>query len=275
MSTTPGNNGLPKVTLHTPDGARAEVYLHGAHLTSWKTADGVERLFLSPRAEFRAGAAIRGGVPVIFPQFSGLGPLPKHGFARNHAWDLIEIGEGMARLRFSGKAETEAVWPHPFTCEMRIQIGGACLEMTLTVVNTGDYPVEFHAALHGYFAIESLGAARVTGLGGLRWRDNPTARDHEDSSPVITFGTEVDRTFFAAGDRVVELEESSRRMRFTQSGFADAVIWNPGPDVGAKIADLEPTDYLRYVCVEAAAIRPSLALAPGGVWTGIQRIEAA
>ena len=28
-------------------GATAEVYTHGAHLASWKTADGVEQLFVS------------------------------------------------------------------------------------------------------------------------------------------------------------------------------------------------------------------------------------
>src|SRR5512146_3353582 len=77
-----GRNNLPKVILHGPDGAQAEVYLHGAQVTSWKAADGLERLFLSERSDFLPGSAIRGGVPVIFPQFNELGPLIKHGFAR-------------------------------------------------------------------------------------------------------------------------------------------------------------------------------------------------
>ena len=68
----PGAGGLPKIVLEAPDGARAELYLHGAHVTAWTPAGaGDERLFLSAASEFRADAAIRGGVPVIFPQFAG------------------------------------------------------------------------------------------------------------------------------------------------------------------------------------------------------------
>lgn len=273
MNTTPGINALPKVLIQSADGAAAEIYLHGAHLTSWKTADGVERLYLSPRSDFQAGAAIRGGVPVIFPQFSGLGPLPKHGFARNHAWELVETGVGMARLRFTGNAETAAVWGHAFACEMTFRIGGRALEMTLGVVNGGAEAFEFHASLHGYFAVESLAEAQVTGLGGLRWRNNPTASVQEGSEEVIGFGGEIDRTFYAAGERTVELRDVGKTYRFTQTGFQDSVVWNPGPEVCAKIADLEPESYLHYVCVEAASILPPVKLAHGAAWTGMQRVE--
>src|SRR5512135_835144 len=95
----PGVNGLPKVVLANPDGSRAEVYVHGAHVTSWRPVGDEERLYLSPASEFRDGVAIRGGVPVVFPQFSNCGPLPKHGFARNVAWDLIGVSDGLARFQ--------------------------------------------------------------------------------------------------------------------------------------------------------------------------------
>src|SRR5436305_1852990 len=85
-----GEGGLPKLILVAPDGARAEIYLHGAHVTSWIPAGDGERLFLSASSAFRPGAAIRGGVPVVFPQFSDRGPLPKHGFARTSEWELVD-----------------------------------------------------------------------------------------------------------------------------------------------------------------------------------------
>jgi glucose-6-phosphate 1-epimerase len=107
-------------------GATAEVYTHGAHLSSWKTADGVEQIFISsdvrytppssiilivtpnsplvgahipktdprvppsPRSQvvFKPPKAIRGGVPICFPQFSDFGPLGQHGFARNETWEV-------------------------------------------------------------------------------------------------------------------------------------------------------------------------------------------
>lgn len=54
--------------------ASAELYLHGATLTSWKVG-GEDLIFVSPKAVFAPPKAIRGGVPVCFPQFAMLGPL--------------------------------------------------------------------------------------------------------------------------------------------------------------------------------------------------------
>ena len=55
--TLPGTGGLPKVLLSSRDGARAEIYLHGAHLTSWVPAgSSADRLFLSARSRFSDGA---------------------------------------------------------------------------------------------------------------------------------------------------------------------------------------------------------------------------
>ena len=62
-------NHLPCARLSNAEGATALVALHGAHVLSWIPADGRERLFLGERAIYAEGAAIRGGVPVIFPQF--------------------------------------------------------------------------------------------------------------------------------------------------------------------------------------------------------------
>ncbi|HEX2585085.1 MAG TPA: hypothetical protein VHL14_08130, partial [Steroidobacteraceae bacterium] len=99
------------VELRHSSGATALVHIHGAHITSWKTSDGVERLFLSKRAEFKAGAAVRGGVPIIFPQFAALGSLPKHGFARMSTWYLIDnTSLDTVTFELKDSAETRAIW---------------------------------------------------------------------------------------------------------------------------------------------------------------------
>ncbi|MES2106056.1 MAG: D-hexose-6-phosphate mutarotase, partial [Pseudomonadota bacterium] len=67
---------MDQLILRAQDGAQAGITAHGAHVCSWIPAAGKEQLFLSKTSEFRDGAAIRGGVPVIFPQFAGLGSLP-------------------------------------------------------------------------------------------------------------------------------------------------------------------------------------------------------
>lgn len=68
-----------QVVLAAPDGsATASVYLHGATLASWSVG-GRELLFVSPRAAFSPPKAIRGGVPVCFPQFGALRGLNGEG----------------------------------------------------------------------------------------------------------------------------------------------------------------------------------------------------
>src|SRR2546422_11694393 len=65
-----GNGGLPKVRITTPDDI-GEIYLHGAHITSWKPNGEEEVLFLSSQSRWEDDHAIRGGVPICFPWFGG------------------------------------------------------------------------------------------------------------------------------------------------------------------------------------------------------------
>src|ERR1700760_2802469 len=88
-----GNGDLPKVRISSPV-AEGEMYLHGAHVTSWKPAGTGEVLFLSPDSLFADGRAIRGGVPVCFPWFgdkAGDPHAPAHGFVRTKSWQLQSI----------------------------------------------------------------------------------------------------------------------------------------------------------------------------------------
>lgn len=263
-----------QLTLRTPEGASATIFHHGAHVTSWKTPDAREQMFLSSRSEFGSGTAIRGGVPVVFPQFSGLGPLKKHGFARNLIWTPASVQADAAVLRLEDSEETRAQWPHPFCVELHVQLHAWSLEMTLRVENTGSTPFDFTAALHTYLAVDDAFASQVEGLQGLTYRNNPTQTEHLESAARIGFGSEVDRAYFSAGSRQVILHDGARRMRVSQQGFDDTVVWNPADEVGSKIPDMEPEGWHRYVCIEAAAVKPAIALAPGGVWSGTQRLDA-
>ncbi len=56
-------------------------------------------IFMSKNAVFAPPKAIRGGVPVCFPQFSNFGPLAQqHGFVRNKQWRLVESNEWSVTL---------------------------------------------------------------------------------------------------------------------------------------------------------------------------------
>ena len=71
-----GTGGLPSIRVTAP-AAEATIYLHGAHVTHHRPAGAHPTLFLSARSRFAPGAAIRGGVPLIFPWF-GARAGPSH-----------------------------------------------------------------------------------------------------------------------------------------------------------------------------------------------------
>src|SRR5688500_11788592 len=100
------------IDIAAPDGGRARVLPHGAHVLSWVPAGGGERLFVSERSRPAPSVAVRGGVPVVFPQFASEGPLPKHGFARTATWDVVRAEADAVTLRLADSPETRALWPH-------------------------------------------------------------------------------------------------------------------------------------------------------------------
>jgi len=149
-----GSGGFSKVVLLADDGARADVYLHGGQVMSWVSAgDTTDRLFLSSRAQFKTGGAIRGGVPVSFPQFAGQGSLPNHGFARVSVWDLVRAGRlqsgaAQATLRLTHSPATFALWTHAFAVELTVTAVGRQLDIDLALRNTASTTFESTVAWH-------------------------------------------------------------------------------------------------------------------------------
>lgn len=279
QSTILGEGGLPKVVIIAADGARAEVYLHGAHVTSWVPAGDTERLFVSPRSAFAPDSAIRGGIPVVFPQFANEGPLPKHGFARNMVWQLVstspngaDVGEAIFRL--SSSAATEAIWPHAFVAELAVSVRAQTLDVALTVTNIGSDPLTFTAALHTYLRVADARRTVVAGLTGRSYRDSAAGGVRRvDPAGHVTIAGEVNRIYFDVTSPV-KVEEPDRVTTVDMDGFTDVVVWNPGPTTASAFPDMEPDGYLRMQCIEAAAIGKPVTLAGGERWGGSQRLLA-
>lgn len=274
----PGAGDLPRLTLVAPDGARAEIYLHGAHVTSWIPAGGQERLFLSRKSQFCPGAPIRGGIPVVFPQFGMSGPLPLHGLVRLMPWkfagaDMTGAGAS-ATFRLRDTEDSRRQWAGAFLAELNVSMGGNQLAVTLAITNTGAEPFAFTSALHTYLAVTDLAATAVEGLAGVRYRDAAAGGTEADQvSPRVDFAGEVNRIYFNAPPEL-RLVEPGRTTLIRSAGFPDAVVWNPAAVKCATMPDLEPDDYQRFVCVEAGAIGTPVNLAPGERWQGTQTLVA-
>lgn len=276
-----GVSGLPLVTLRAADGAAADVYLHGAHVTSWRPApDDEERLFLSARSEFRPGAAIRGGIPVIFPQFAAEGPLPRHGFARTSEWRVESVqqtdgGDAVATLVLSDSPETRLVWSAEFRATLAVRVGGSRLVVALGVENTGASPFSFTSALHTYLRVQDVAKAEVVGLQGTRYRE---AGDRTnlcvDSAPSVHITGEIDRVYVNA-PRALLLREPHRAVGVEMRDFPDVVLWNPGHARAVALPDMEPDGDRAMLCVEAAVVQTPVTLAAGGRWHGSQTLDAA
>jgi glucose-6-phosphate 1-epimerase len=263
---------MDKIELRSIDGAQATMLKHGAHVTSWVTPDGSERLFLSPRAEFAPGKAIRGGVPIIFPQFNQRGPLPRHGFARTAQWDAVEFADGSVTMRMAVTDDMRAIWPHDYTADFTAQIDGNSLMLTLAITNTGNDTFAFTAALHTYLLVNDVRKVRIDGLSGLTCEDSIAGKTYLEDADMIIITQETDRIYNdAIGSLVVA--EPGRTLWLKQTGFRDVVVWNPWT-TAEKMRDMEPDGYLRMVCVEAAVIGEPVVLKSGESWRGTQQLRA-
>ena len=264
--------GLPACELTLPQGDRLRVALHGAHVLSW-VSGGQERLYLSPQSTMNGQAAIRGGVPVCFPQFNQRGPLPKHGFARNVAWqaDVSELGAEQARLtlRLSDNAQTRAWWPRAFDLALHIDLSPGALQLTLDVHNTDDQPLAFSGALHTYLAVPDVTQATLHGLGGQPEWDSLTNTPAQ-AADTIRFAAEFDRVYEAAPDPLT----LNQTLHISQSpSWAHTVVWNPAQDLCKRLADMPDEGWRHMLCVEAAQVFTPITLPAGGRWTGWQRLQ--
>lgn len=274
--------GRPAVRLGLSSGASTVVALHGAHVLSWMPTQGVERLYLSDKSEFVAGKAIRGGIPVIFPQFSDHGPLPRHGFARTRDWELVShrsgTGDGgdfaCAVFRLEADAHTHAIWSHDFAIELTAMLSEGRLDVELEVENQGDSPLDFTAALHTYVRVQEVEMTAVEGLTGKRYRDQTQGGEvKEERSDAVMVTDELDRIYLNVANPVL-VRARGGALAIQADGLPDVVVWNPWEAKCAALADMPKDGFRRMLCVEAAAVARPIIVAPGEFWVGRQTLVA-
>lgn len=267
--------GLPATELRLPGGDHVVVAQHGAHVLSW-VAGGRERLYLSPQSVMDGKAAIRGGIPVCFPQFNMRGDLPKHGFARNLPWAVnapkLDADQAHLALSLSDSAATRQWWDQAFEARLLIQLTPGALTVELAVRNTDSKPLNFTGALHTYLAVSDVSQARLLGLGGhAEW--NAVTDRHGSAAPELRFVGEFDRVYSAA-PQGYELLDGSHSLSIEQDmDWMHTVVWNPGADKCATLTDMPVNGWQHMLCVEAAQVYEPICIAPGDFWQGAQRLQ--
>ncbi len=267
--------GWPATELQLPGGDRMVVAHHGAHVLSW-VAGGRERLFLSPQSIMDGQAAIRGGIPVCFPQFNQRGDLPKHGFARNVQWTAkparMEGHAAHLALALSDSAVTRQWWDQAFEALLLIELTPDALQVELVVRNTDTQPLRFTGALHTYLAVNDVAQARLLGLGGQSEWD--AVKDcHGTAAPELRFVGEFDRVYSAA-PQGYKLQDGPHTLSIEQDiDWAQTVVWNPGAAKCAALADMPFDAWQHMLCVEAAQVYEPVCIEPGDFWQGAQRLS--
>ena len=270
--------GIEALRLNGPRGSSAVVARLGGQVLSWLTPDGREHLFLSERAVFDGSAPIRGGMPICFPQFGGLGDLPKHGFARTREWSVAAQRCGddyaLATLELVDDENTRALWPHAFRAEISVMLEVDRIDVEFCVENTGPAPFEFTGALHSYLRVTQVEDVALEGLHGHDYldaaRDNRVVR--ETGTEIIVEG-EVDRVYYDVR-RPQLLNAGNLSLGIQSQGFPDVVVWNPWVDLCAGLKDMPPDGWRHMLCVEAAAARKPVIVPAGEEWYGRQTLVA-
>lgn len=270
------------VSLRNAAGDAAVVSLHGGQVLSWSTVGRGEHLYCSPLSVAAAGAVVRGGVPICFPQFAARGALPKHGFARNLDWEYLDAAPplaaavptvAVARFRLGDSAATRSIWAHAFALELMVTLGPGWLEITLRATNRGDSAWSFTGALHTYLAVNDIRQVGLAGLAGCQYEDALLADAlASESDEELHFSAEIDRVYLDPPATLLLQSSGASRLRIEQQGFADTVVWNPGPNKALALGDLPANDWLRMLCVEAACVQRPIRLEPGQSWQGSQRL---
>ncbi|XP_052886188.1 putative glucose-6-phosphate 1-epimerase isoform X2 [Gossypium arboreum] len=238
-----------------------KVYLYGGQVTSWKNAHGEELLFVSSKASFRPPRAIRGGIPICFPQLKSTGSLEQYGFARNRIWSIdpdpppspSDIShKAFVDLILTHSEEDMKIWPHRYEYRLRVALGPTgdlMLTSCIRNTSTGGKSFTFRFAYQTYFFVTDISEVRVEGLETLDYLDNlKNGERFTEQEDAITFESEVDKVYLSTPTKIAILDhERKRTFELRKYGLPDA---------------------------EAACVEEPITLKPGEEWKGRQEISA-
>lgn len=255
-----GKGGLRKVRVTAP-AASGEMYLHGAHVTSWKPAGQQEVLFVSPHSLWADGHAIRGGVPICFPWFGDKADdphAPAHGFVRAKEWQLQSIeqsGDAVTVSMFTASDEnTKRWWPADFRLLYRATFARE-LTLELVMTNAGSSPLHFEEALHAYHRVEDVTKGAISGLDGVHYLDKTDSFREKTQTGDIEITAETDRVYLNTEHAIDILDPVlQRRIHIEKQTSQTTVVWNPWIEKAQALSDLGGDQWKKMLCVETSNV---------------------
>jgi glucose-6-phosphate 1-epimerase len=197
---------------HSKSGAKAEVYTYGATVTSFVSSTGRELLFLSKEAKLDGSKPIRGGIPLVFPQFGQPdSTMPQHGFARCNLWTVEgaydeedSAGIMLTLVLADVKNARGGKWAEggelDCTLALHVNVQPSSLTTTLTIVNSGDKAFAFQTLFHTYYFVDQHQAldsekCNVIGLEGYTCEDKISGESYIMGSKPVIIDSNIDHIY--------------------------------------------------------------------------------
>eukprot|EP00592_Proboscia_alata_P001487 CAMPEP_0194367062 /NCGR_PEP_ID=MMETSP0174-20130528/15169_1 /TAXON_ID=216777 /ORGANISM="Proboscia alata, Strain PI-D3" /LENGTH=336 /DNA_ID=CAMNT_0039142629 /DNA_START=28 /DNA_END=1038 /DNA_ORIENTATION=- len=279
----------PIVLTHTSSGANATIYPFGATVTSYKTCSGRELLFVSRTAKLDGSKAIRGGIPLVFPQFGRPDQsMPQHGFLRCNLWKVestyeegddacscVDLSLSLKDVVAARGGEWNVGTERDCTVTLTVKVYPSSFTTTMTVVNSGGVAFPYQALFHTYYAISGQSAlngevCNVKGLAGYEYLDQLTAKSHVQNDEPITIGGEVDRIYSHPTQTDIDVVISTgvgTSVALKSSAFVTklngdnvvapvgVVVWNPFIEKAKSMGDFDDEQYKEMICVEPGMLK--------------------
>ena len=247
---------LPCISLWHGN-ATAVISLYGAQLLSYQPSPEREVLWLSPKASWHDGNAIRGGVPICWPWFGpvtaafnpGNIALPNHGLVRNRLWQLVSQQVSSNGVSVNLQVELNDLPHHSGTARLLLSL---TLNDSLSMQLSCASKMAQQAALHSYFKVGTIDSVAVRPLPGV-YQDKVSNSLVNDAETALKINAEVDRIYPQSANQL-RLDSALGALSINQAGHDATVVWNPWQAKSSKMSDMPAEGYRQFVCVETARL---------------------
>eukprot|EP00096_Caligus_rogercresseyi_P003182 TRINITY_DN1583_c0_g1_i1.p1 TRINITY_DN1583_c0_g1~~TRINITY_DN1583_c0_g1_i1.p1 ORF type:complete len:269 (-),score=61.91 TRINITY_DN1583_c0_g1_i1:27-833(-) len=257
------------------DSNQVRIHPFGATVIGWKCR-GEELLFLSSKAITDGSKAIRGGIPLCFPQFGPWSAGPQHGFARSKSWKLSKADENTVIAELEEDEDTLKLWPYRFLFRYTVKIvGDKKVSFQMDVTNRSDKEFDFTFCFHTYFKVPEVTKCSVEGFHDLEFIDKVKGGEKgRETRSRVTIPGSTD-TIYLSAPNALTLHEAmgGLSIKISKTGLKDAVLWNPWIENAKKMSDFGDDEYSNMVCVEPANAIERISVSPGDSWTSSVELE--
>lgn len=264
---TQKNNFPPFIMLTSPH-SQCSISLYGGQVLSFIPKNHPDILWLSEKAFYQEGKAIRGGIPLCFPWFASEGS-PAHGFARIMTWEVIDSGidnkeNPYIKLKLEANEHTKYFWDFKFSAELLVKVSQK-LEINFSITNEDEKSFSFTEALHSYFQISSIENITLRGLEDCSYIDSLDNNISKVEENAIVINAEIDRIYQDNENTCIIIDKKfNRKITISKVNSHSTVVWNPWIHKSSTMKDMQKDAYKHMFCVESANVGEKKVLLKSG-----------